>query len=289
MERWGLVIFQGQFFEEWNEEVHAVDDFPIPNNWQKQIGLDIGYTTKHPTVCLWGAQDPETLDIYIYKEYTGKPGNEGGCDELYAKTIQVMMAGEEVPLCWADPSAFNKNSRHEHVSESTAFYFMREGLVLQRASNDRINGWRATKQWLHWHGRKSPKLKFFRSCYKTIQALPSMRYNTRATTNLEDLDTTQSLDDYADALRYMVHSGFIYPGPSYMQEHDSAILDGRIYLEPEKGEEMSHTFVNTAGITMTDEEAMAAYLNTDRNKAAKPVDKVIEYEEEEYAIASRFV
>ena len=257
--------FQGQFFTEWNPEVHIVEDFEIPKHWLRSCGLDIGYSVSHPTVCLWTAQDPETQDVYVYKEYTGMTSSDGGCDAKYAADIKALSSQENVSVYWADPSAFSGGIKHEHTSESTSFYFLREGVFLSRADNDRINGWRTVKQWLNWSEDKAPKLKVFRSCYRTSQAIPTMRYNNRTIIHTEDMDTTQSQDDYADALRYVIHNAYFYPGPQYMQDH---ILPAQF-----KGKSKSMT------LTMAEKEILTnSFLSTDRNAEPNIFEK--KYEEE---------
>lgn len=62
---------EGAIFTEYNPEVHVVDPFPIPEHWKKYRSIDYG--TKHPTVCLWIAADPNGGYV-VYDEWsTNKP------------------------------------------------------------------------------------------------------------------------------------------------------------------------------------------------------------------------
>jgi len=57
----------GLFYDDWKESVHVIDQFRIPDSWTRYRGIDHGNNV-HPTVCLWGAVNPEG-DLYIYREY----------------------------------------------------------------------------------------------------------------------------------------------------------------------------------------------------------------------------
>jgi hypothetical protein len=90
--------------------------------------------------------------------------------------------------------------------------FLREGLPIVPANNDRINGWRMLKQWLHWTPTRNPKLRIMEDCTYLIQTTPTLKYTNAVRTDIrrEDLDTRMA-DDAVDALRYAVISAFGYP------------------------------------------------------------------------------
>ncbi len=199
-------VFQGQFFEEWNEEAHVIPAFDIPRDWKKITGMDLGFTDKHPTVMLWGAQDPKTHEVHIYKEAVLT-----GDVESQAITIRNMQEGEHIDMQLADPSMWDDTTKKKIGDDSAAMIYLKAGLPLVKADNSRINGWRIVKQWMHWGKNRKPKLRIHDTCYSLISALPTLKYNTRAMVSTEDLDTTQKYDDFADALRYLLKSGFQYP------------------------------------------------------------------------------
>lgn len=199
--RWD--VFNGQFFEEWNPRVHVVSSFDPPKHWERIAGLDLGFSDKHPTVCLWGAKDPETGVIHIYREAVLK-----GDVESQARIIASMQEGEEINMFLADPSMFGEQRKMKASDDSPSMIFAKAGISMIPANNDRINGWRIVKQWMHWDENHPPRIVFHDVCTKTIQSLPSLRYAT--TGNTEDMDTKQPYDDFADALRYMLISGNYY-------------------------------------------------------------------------------
>ncbi len=197
-------VYAGQFFDSWSDDVHVIEPFKIPRTWNFAAGLDLGYTD-HPTVCLWGAQDPDTGNVYIFQEYTAM-----GVAEQYIDDIKPIYDQLPQHIIWADPSIWGESKMKNYLEESVANMFIRRGLPVMPASNSRVNGWRIVKQWLFHTPNKPPKLHIFNICTTLIDTLPILQYTQRSGTNREDLDTTGP-DDAADALRYMLVSGFGYP------------------------------------------------------------------------------
>ena len=60
------VAAEGIIYEGFHRDIHLVDPFDIPDDWQRVRGIDFG--TRHPFVMLWGAIDPDGR-LYIYREY----------------------------------------------------------------------------------------------------------------------------------------------------------------------------------------------------------------------------
>lgn len=210
-------VFQGQFFEEWSSQAHIVEPFPIPDTWDKVAGMDLGGTKRHPTVLLKLAQDPDTLDVYVYEEYS-----DYGSVEKYIYYVKRLLLNDNLSMIYADPSAWSNNIKLRESDISAARIFASEGVPLQKANNDRVNGWRVVKAWLHWTETKSPKLKIFNTCDGLIKTMPNLKYTTKGHKAAEDLDTEMA-DDYADALRYALMSGFQFPSKSLLAENQGIV------------------------------------------------------------------
>lgn len=58
----GKLVFPGLPSQE-----NITNDFDIPNDWLRGRSIDVGYD--QPTACTWFAIEPQTGDIYIYREY----------------------------------------------------------------------------------------------------------------------------------------------------------------------------------------------------------------------------
>lgn len=206
--KWG--VGEGRFFDKWNPDIHVIDPFPIPEHWVRKAAIDIGWSNKHPTVCLWGAQDPDTLNVYIYREYV-----RTATTVTYAREIAELEKGEGYIETYADPSMFYQGNFKGIFAESDSAIFLREiGKVLRPAMNDRILGWRIVKQWLDWSDKELPKLFIFRDCQYLIRTIPQQKYAPNG--KKEDLDTSGP-DDAVDALRYLLVSGFTYPTSDFYQ------------------------------------------------------------------------
>jgi len=218
-------VFSGQFFDSWNAKVHIVEPFNIPEHWLKVAGIDIGYTSKHPTVCLWLAQDPENLDVYVYREYA-----QAGAIETFVYDIKGEAGEEAVSGYYGDPSMFNSAIKTKETDDTVDMMFLKEGIPLLKANNSRVNGWRITKAWMHWTARKAPKLKFFDTCSNCIETIPILKYAKSASAQKkEDLDTKMA-DDAADALRYVLVSAFGFPTASELDIH------AKTYIAEEQNE-----------------------------------------------------
>lgn len=215
-------VFEGQFFN-FSMFTHVCEPFEIPSHWRRVVGFDLGFTEAHPSVGLWLAQDPSTEIVYVYREYAAH-----GSVDKYVYDIASMIEEDEVVFC--DPSMFTNNKKHEH-DESPARMMQLAGIPVIGANNDRINGWRVVKSWL------SGYLKVFDTCPGLITTLPILRYTPYNRGKKEDLDTNMP-DDYADALRYALMSGFGYP----LSSHDvTEPVISRVYDNYDREEENTQT------------------------------------------------
>jgi len=204
--------FEGQFFNMWSPTKHIVADFEPPTHWRKIGGLDLGWTKKHPTVLVLIAQNPETFETYVYKEYV-----MDGVLEQYIRDIKELTEEENLEAIYADPSMWIEN-KFRYDEESAARMFLREGIMLLPANNKRINGWRVMKNWMNTGHRENPLLRFCESCSHTITTLPSMVFSKGGLK--EDADTNGT-DDAGDAIRYALVSGLEYPSHFDLQQmHD---------------------------------------------------------------------
>lgn len=234
-------ISEDMFFDMWNPDVHVVDDFEIPSHWVRKAGLDLGWSQSHPTVCIWVAQDPDTNDLYAYREYV-----QYGTTLQYAREIMELEANDGFVQTFADPSIFRKARPQENIFETEAMLFQSAGKYLFPAVNDRAMGWRILKNWLAWDDNTPPKLRFFRNaCRYTITTIPQQKYS-QTNNKRNDLDTTGP-DDAVDALRYVVVSGFFYPTNNEAEE-ETKNTNSRRYGIPreEQVNDLIYTTTNKA-------------------------------------------
>lgn len=189
--------FTGQYFVEFERQVHVVPPFPIPASWQKYRGIDFG--TANPFCCLWGALDPSDGTMYIYREAYAK----GLTAAQQARKIRELSVDHEntpesYVMSVGDPSMFNNTAG---TGTTVAGQYQTNGVIITKAKNQRIGGWQNVRRYLG----ASPvdqvvRLKIFDNCTNLIRTLPMMRHDRN---NPEDLDTKDE-DHAVDALRYLL-------------------------------------------------------------------------------------
>ena len=198
-------IFEGQFFNEWNRDVHVIAPFDIPEHWPRARGADYG--TRNPWCCLWGAWDPATGDCYIYREsyaagLTPEQQAKQAVEMSYWYDEHGRKHAERYDGSVADPSVF---SDHRGAGRTVAQMWAQHGFVVTRAKNDRVAGWANVRQYL-WDpeaedGMGAPRLFIFEGCRNLIRTIPLQQY---AKGHSEDLDSKDTDDHAVDALRYLL-------------------------------------------------------------------------------------
>src|SRR5205823_52010 len=93
---WGA--FEGQAFEEFEEAVHVVEPFAIPEHFDRFESLDHG--ANHPTVVLPWAADTDG-NLVVFGEYSSP-----GLVSKHAEAIKLRRKRWGTQNCWADPSVF---------------------------------------------------------------------------------------------------------------------------------------------------------------------------------------
>ncbi len=192
-------VFQGQFFTEWDRNIHTMPAFAIPRDWKRYRAIDHGGDIS-PTSCLWFAVDYDKR-VYCYREYHA-------IDKLatnHAKRIKELSGDETISATYADPSMWIKSSTD---GRAVSDLYASEGVNLDRANNDRINGWMVVREFFaKKEGMTAPRLQIFENCYNLIRTIPLQIHDEK---KAEDLDTTGD-DHDVDALRYFLASWFGWP------------------------------------------------------------------------------
>lgn len=141
-------LYDGQFFAEWRREVHVCAPFEIPAHWRRYVALDYGMDM---LAALWIALAPDGR-AWVYREvYEGRDNRKGADGKGHIvsaaarRLLEATPAGETVYSWLAPPDMWNRN---RDTGRSTADIFAEHGIRLERASNDRVAGWRAVREWL---------------------------------------------------------------------------------------------------------------------------------------------
>ncbi|MBQ6801737.1 MAG: phage terminase large subunit [Oscillospiraceae bacterium] len=184
---------EGQYFSEWKRETHVMRPFDIPKRWRRYFAMDYGLDM---LAGYWIAVD-DFENAYVYREIY----KSGLIISEAAKQI-IEAQGDDVPDIYiAPPDMWN---RRQDTGKSVAELFYEQGILLFKASNDRVQGWYCLKEWLHPRkdefGEIKPKLRIFENCTEVIRTLPALVFDRK---NPNDVgDSVHEYTHAADALRY---------------------------------------------------------------------------------------
>ena len=181
-------MLAGQFFNEFNREVHICEPFPIPEEWRRYRVIDYGLDC---LACLWVAVN-SLNECYVYKEYaeSDKVISDGASDIL-------RMTLEDVKLTYAPPDLW---SRSQESGKCRADLFHNAGLSLIKSTNDRVAGWMCIKEMLKPNASGDVKLHIFSTCNRLIKCITSIQHDEK---NPNDCATQpHDITHLPDALRY---------------------------------------------------------------------------------------
>lgn len=191
-------IYDGMFFPEFKRSLHVIDSFQIPKEWNRYIAIDYGLDM---FAVVFVAVD-EHKKAYVYKEIHKS-------NLIVSQACQMLksfMRGEKFRAIYAPPDLWNRN---RDTGKSTAEIFYDGGIVLEKASNDRIGGWLNVKEWIKLKKVRNEQtgeiyedcdLKIFSNCLNLIRCLPQLQHDEKNPNDcaVEPHDITH----ITDALRY---------------------------------------------------------------------------------------
>lgn len=195
-------IFEGQYFSEFNRDIHVMEPFTIPEHWTRYRVLDYGLDM---LACYWIAVDP--LDrVYVYRElYEGKDSGEGHQGLMISEAAAKICAltDEPIYLTVAPPDLW---SRTKDTGKSIELQFGEGGVPLVKAKADRVAGWFNLKEWLKVYpdeiGEPCARLRIFNNCVNLIRCLPALIHDKK---NVDDCaKEPHEITHAPDAIRYFV-------------------------------------------------------------------------------------
>ncbi|MGN1326708.1 MAG: terminase large subunit domain-containing protein [Clostridia bacterium] len=191
-------IYDGMFFPEFKRNLHVIEPFQIPKEWNKYIAIDYGLDM---FAVVFVAVD-EHKKAYVFKEiHKSNLIVSEACQML-----KTFIRGEKYRTIYAPPDLWNRN---RDTGKSTAEIFYDGGIILEKASNDRIGGWLNVKEWIKPKKVRNEQtgelyedcdLKIFSNCLNLIKNLPQLQHDEK---NPNDCATEpHSITHITDALRY---------------------------------------------------------------------------------------
>lgn len=185
-------VFEGQYFSEWDQDIHVCEPFEIPDTWRRIRSIDHGRTA--PTACLWGAIDHDGR-IWWYREYY-KAGEDA---DLNAKEIARLSNGESYWVTVMDSACFSKQGYGETIAD----IYRNNGVYSDPWPKNRLAGWALFHEYLRNTPKEPVKMVFFKTCFNSIREIPLAIHDD---VRPEDIDTDGSdhaLDAIRGALEYM--------------------------------------------------------------------------------------
>ncbi len=193
-------IFEGQYFDEFNRDIHVVKPFEIPISWDRYICMDYGWTA--PSAVVWVAVDPDGRR-YAYRElYVVKHTPDILAEEIAKNTPYDEIA--HIIGLFADPSIWNTKAGENTIASMMETKFVEKmfHVKLSPANNDRIAGAMAIREdmrtYQHYDGIITSKFLIFETCKYGVETIPAL---THSKLKPEDVET-KGEDHWYDAIRY---------------------------------------------------------------------------------------
>lgn len=183
-----FAAFAGAVYKSYKRDVHVIESFPIPEDWDKWRAVDFGFT--NPLCCLWIARDGDNR-FYVYQEHYRAQTSI----QEHIGIIKGVSKEEKYRCTWADPE--NAEGREQ---------FRKAGLGTKVAQKSIQLGIEAVQTYLKVRGDDYPGLFIFSNCKNLIKEFSSYHYPT-GTVNRDAPDHPVKVNDHAlDALRYCIYS-----------------------------------------------------------------------------------
>jgi phage terminase large subunit len=206
--------FEGQYFDEFDRNIHVIEPFDIPERWRRYITLDYGLDM---LAAYWIAVDYQGK-AYVYKELY----QSGLIISEAAKAIKDMTT-ETIYQTLAPPDLWN---RRQETGKSAAQLFQENGVYLMQSDNNRVQGWYNLKEWLKPYKDEqeitTAHLVICKNCVNLIRTIPQLQCDSK---NPNDVASDpHELTHAPDAIRGFV-AGRPYPPKMAAERPRETLLD----------------------------------------------------------------
>ena len=161
--RWD--IFAGQYFPEFRRETHVIQPRTLPDAWPRYRVIDYGLDM---LACYWAAIDYDGR-LWIYRELCSP-------DLIVSQAAGAMRErtpdAETIRYTLAPPDLW---STQKVSGRTMAEEFIRCGVSLIKAPNQRVHGWLALKEYLKLWPDGRPGMLIFEDCKRLIRDLAAVR------------------------------------------------------------------------------------------------------------------
>ena len=187
--RWD--VFAGQYFPEFQRQTHVIAPRVLPKEWPRYRVIDYGLDM---LACYWAAIDYDGR-LWIYREHC-QPGLK--VSDAAAAMKELTSADEQVRFTIAPPDMW---STQKDSGRTMAEIFVGCGVPLVKASNQRVHGWMAMKEFLKLREDGMPGLVVFDTCTRLIRDISAVQHDEK-----NPSDVAKEPHEYThspDAIRYL--------------------------------------------------------------------------------------
>jgi phage terminase large subunit len=220
----------GVYFEEFTEGVHTCKPFSIPPHWMRYRAMDYGLDM---FFCIWVAVD-ETGRCFVYRQF--EQSNMVVSDAA-RKQLDLTRSDEDIGYTIAPPDMWSRSS---DTGKSRANAFMKHGVALVRADNNRVQGWSALKELFKIRKDGRPGLIIFDNCSSLIDCLKSLQHDRTVPDDVAK--QPHEITHGPDALRYFAQT--------YVLPADVQIALEEAYDDDEPGTDYQTAMCGT-GLSMS--------------------------------------
>lgn len=192
----------GAVYTEFDENVHVIQPFDLPPEWQDRLSIDPGLN--NPLSCHWYAVDYDGNVYVVAEHYAQGLSCAEHCDEIKRKSAELGWHTDG----FGRVSALIDSAANQHTlgaQKSVAELFADNGVLVDtHVVKEMYSGINRVKQYLMLGGK--PHLFIFASCVNLIRELKAYRWGND--------DRPVKRDDHClDELRYYLMSRPVPPVP----------------------------------------------------------------------------
>ena len=175
-------IYDGQFFEEFDRNIHTVAPYKLPNSFRLYRTMDYGLDM---FACYHIIIEANGRMRVIHEIYEKDKIVSEACELLKETTKKLGFKEADVVLTLAPSDLWNTNSQ---TGKSTADIFYENGVTLTKVARDRIPGWLAVKELLKVYEErdihtgnpvKKARLEIYTTCRNLIRCIPLLQYDDK--------------------------------------------------------------------------------------------------------------
>lgn len=196
-------VYDGQFFDEFDRNIHVMEPNKLPSNFRLYRVLDYGLDM---LACYHIIVDVNGKMSVIHEIYEANLIVSDAAKKIKEVTKALDFSEQDVYLTLAPTDLWN---RHPETGKSTFDIFYENGLTLTEVSRDRVHGWLAMKELLKVYEerdqctgdtKKTARLKIFSVCRNLVRCLPLMQYDSKKYNDASNVP--HEITHGPDAIRY---------------------------------------------------------------------------------------